>query len=164
MVSTNQQVNGRLGRRQQNSVYLGDSGQTTSSCQSAVVYSLVNGQLFANSTTGSLQFGTSTGTTYANFTPSANPGDITTSFAVDSQNNLLWSNPAFYSNFARFCVMTDTTIISVFGNPALAPSDCLFVSLSMTRVNTCAAAAAAAQNYIGPTGEASQKLFFGLSC
>lgn len=96
-------------------------------------------------------FGTSPGQAYTNFTPSANPGSITTAFSVDSQNNLMWSNSAFYNNMARFCVLADNTIVAVFDDPLLAPRGCLFISLSMTRVSTCAAAIGAAQ-LSGPPG------------
>lgn len=140
-------TNRRFGKRQ-TPVYLGGSGQVTNSCQNAVIYSLVNGQLFANTSSGVTQFSTNAGTTYANFTPSANPGAITTTFSVDSQNNLMWTNPSFYNSFARFCILSDNTIVAVFVDPALAPPDCMFVILSMTRVSNCAMAVGMS----GPTG------------
>lgn len=140
MLYADAQSNGRH-RKRQGSVYLGGTGQATDSCQNAVVYSLVNGKLFANSSSGALQFGTTTGTTYANFTPSANPGSITTAFSVDTQNNMMWTNSAFYNNQARFCVLSDNTIVAVFGDPQLAPNGCFFVTLTMTRVTSCAGAA-----------------------
>jgi hypothetical protein len=147
-------------KKRQGTVYLGGTGQTTDSCRNAVVYSLVNGKLFANSSSGALQFGTTTGTTYADFTPSASPGDITTAFSVDTQNNLLWTNSAFYNYQARFCVLSDNTIVAVFGDPTLAPDGCFFVTLSMTRVSSCAAAVAGPQ-LSGPSGkpEAPQHAF-----
>ncbi|OAG34892.1 hypothetical protein AYO21_10942 [Fonsecaea monophora] len=150
MMVLQSQGNDRFRKRQGN-VFLGGTGQATDSCQNAVVYNLVNGQLFANSSAGALQFGTTSGTTYANFTASASPGDITTAFSVDTQNNLMWSNAAFYNNRARFCVLPDNTIVAVFSDPLVAPSDCLFVSLSMTRVSSCAAAVGAPQQS-GPAG------------
>jgi hypothetical protein len=142
-------INKRM-RKRQGTTYLGGSGQATDSCTNAVVYSLVNGRLYANSSDGTLQFGTTTGTTYANFTPSANPGDITTAFSVDTQNNLMWSNSAFYNMRARFCVLSDNTLLAVFDNPTLAPAGCYFVSLSMARVGDCVGAIAIS----GPTGKA----------
>jgi hypothetical protein len=126
-------------------------GQATNTCQDAVVYNLVNGQLFANTTTSATQFGTSSGASYSNFTPSANPGDITTVFSVDSQNNLLWENTAFYNNAERFCVHPDGTFVAVFIDPTQAPANCLFVALSMTRVSSCAGAADGAI-ITGPSG------------
>ncbi|KAJ9613087.1 hypothetical protein H2200_003028 [Cladophialophora chaetospira] len=138
-------------KKRQTSSYLGGSGQATDSCADAVVYSLVNGQLFANSSSSTLQFGTTTGTTYANFTPSSNPGNVTTAFSVDTQNNLLWSNPDFFNFRARFCVLSDNTIVAVFADPTLAPSGCYFVTLSMTRISTCAVAAGAPP-LSGPSG------------
>lgn len=142
---------------------MSSNGQATNTCQDAIVYNLVNGQLFANTTTSATQFGTSSSVPYANFTPSANPGDITTVFSVDSENNLLWGNTAFYNNAARFCVLPDGTFVAVFIDPTQAPTNCLFVALSMTRVSSCAGAANGAfitgpsgpsglQGEVGPTG------------
>lgn len=131
--------------------YLAGTGQATDSCANAVVYNLVNGQLFSNSSAGSQQFGTDLGIQYANFTPSSTPGSLTTVFSVDSQNNLLWSNANFYNSQARFCVMRDGTLVAVFDNPLLAPEGCAFVLLSLTRVSTCAAAVGAPA-LSGPSG------------
>lgn len=78
--------------------YLAGSGQAMDSCAGAVIYSLIDGQLFANSSSGSQQFSTDPGVQYANFTPSSDPGSVTTTFTVDTQNNLLWSNLNFYNN------------------------------------------------------------------
>lgn len=152
MVDTTINGNGRfLRKRQSGSGFVGGTGQAVNSCFSAVVYNLVNGQLFANTSTSATQFGTSPGVQYANFTPSANPGSLTTVFSVDSQNNLLWGNTAFYNNAARFCVLSDGTIVAVFIDPTQAPVGCLFVALSMTRVSSCAGAANG--NFItGPSG------------
>ena len=143
--------NGHIKRQ---NAYLMGSGQATDSCAGAVVYSLINGQLFANSSTSTQQFSTDPGVQYANFTPSSAPGSVTSTFSVDSQNNLLWSNSNFYNNQARFCVMPDDSLISVFDNPEVAPSDCNFVFLSLTRVSTCAAAvgAPALSGPSGPSG------------
>ena len=141
----------RFHRRQSGNIgYIGQQGQATSSCSNAIIYNLVNGQLFANSSTTNTQFGTNSATSYANFTPSANPGAITSTFSVDQSNNLMWSNPAFYNNLARFCVLSDGTLVAVFASPDQAPPMCLFVSLSMTRVSTCAGAAVPGPS--GPTG------------
>ena len=136
--------------KRQNAVLLGN-GQATDSCSNAVIYSLVNGQLFANSSTAQLQFGTNANVQYANFTPSLSPGTIKNVFSVDSQNNLLWSNAAFYNNQARFCVLPDNTIVAVFANPSSAPDDCVFVTLGLSRVSTCAAAVGV-QQLTGPAG------------
>ena len=139
-------------KRRQNVAYLG-SGTATDSCTNAVVYQLINGQLFANTSNGSLQFGTNSAASYANFTATANPGLINTTFAVDSSNNLVWNNPNFYNNFARFCVMLDNTIIVVFADPATAtPTGCLFVALSMTRISNCAGAIGIVSGPSGPSG------------
>ncbi len=130
---------------------LGGQGQATTSCADAVIYSLMNGQLFANSSSGALQYGTSPGVQYANFTPSASPGSITTLFSVDSQNNLLWSNSNFYNNQAQFCVMPDGMIVAVFVQQAAAPVLCNFVVLSLTRVSSCVGQVGGAV-LSGPTG------------
>jgi hypothetical protein len=145
--------NGRfLRKRQSGGGYVSGTGQAVNSCMSAVVYNLINGQLFANTSTAATQFGTDVGVQYANFTPSANPGSLTTVFSVDSQNNLLWGNTAFYNNAARFCVLSDGTIVAVFIDPTQAPVGCLFVALSMTRVSSCVGAAGNGNFITGPSG------------
>jgi hypothetical protein len=152
MVDSDVNANGRvLRKRQSSSGFVSSNGQGTNSCQDAVVYSFVNGQLFANTTTSATQFGACSGVPYANFTHSANPGDITTVFSMDSQNNLLWGNTAFYNNAAQFCVLSDGTFVAVFIDPTQAPANCLFVALSMTRVSSCARAANGAF-ITGPSG------------
>jgi hypothetical protein len=124
--------------KRQNSAYYGGNGQATDSCTNAVVFFLSQGRLFANSSTQSLQFGTNPGVTYANFTPSANPGSITTLFSLDTQNSLSWTNESFYNYQARFCVTYDSNLIAVFGDPSLAPAGCLFVVLTLSRLESCA--------------------------
>lgn len=123
----------RRNRRQSGGNYYLGQGQVVNSCSVAVIYTLINGQLFANTSSGATQFGINPGTNYANFTPSANPGSIISIFSVDSANNLMWNNVAFYNNFARFCVMPDQTITAVFVSPDQAPVGCVFISLSMVR-------------------------------
>jgi hypothetical protein len=119
-------------------VFLGDSGQATDSCRTAVVFSLINGALFANSTSSSLQFGTDPGVVYANFIPNSNPGSITTRFAVDTQNTLTWNSDQFYNFNARFCVTQTSDLIAVFDDPRLAPPGCIFVTLTISRLERCA--------------------------
>lgn len=152
MIDAKINANGRfLRKRQAGSGFVSGNGQAVNSCSNAVVYNLVDGQLFANTSTAATQFGTSPGVQYANFTPSANPGSLTTVFSVDSQNNLLWGNTAFYNNAARFCVLSDGTIVAVFIDPTQAPVGCFFVALSMTRVSSCAGAVNG--NFVtGPSG------------
>lgn len=113
--------------------FVNGQGSSTDSCTNAVVYTLVNGQLFANTTSGATQFGTDPNLNYTLFTPSATPGSINGTFAVDSQNNLMWNNVAFYNNFAQWCIRADNTINAVFVASTLAPSDCVFVQLNMVR-------------------------------
>ena len=152
MLDTNINANGRfLRKRQSSSGFVSGNGQAVDSCSNAVVYNLIQGQLLANTTNSATQFSANPSDSYANFTPSANPGSITTVFSVDSQNNLLWGNTAFYNNAARFCVLPDGTIVAVYIDPTQAPANCVFVALSMSRVSSCAGAANGA--YItGPTG------------
>jgi hypothetical protein len=153
MIDISVNRNGRyLRKRQSGSGYVSGTGQAVNSCTSAVVYNLVNGQLFANTSNAATQFGTDIGVQYANFTPSASPGALTTVFSVDSQNNLLWGNTAFYNNAVRFCVLSDGTIVAVFIDPTQAPTGCLFVALSMTRISSCAGAAANGNFITGPSG------------
>lgn len=113
--------------------FLNGQGTSTNTCANAVVYTLINGQLFANASSGTTQFGADLNVNYTLFTPRVNPGAINTTFAVDSQNNLIWNNVAFYNNFAQWCVRADNSINAVFVAPYLAPSDCVFVQLNMIR-------------------------------
>ena len=78
------QGNGR--RQAATGGYVNSQGQASSNCASAVVYTLSDGLLFANSASSSLQFGTNPGVVWANFTPSASPGTITSIFSVDYNN------------------------------------------------------------------------------
>lgn len=124
--------------KRQSNVYLGGSGQATDSCTNGVIFSLSNGQLFANGTDFTQQFGTSPGVPFANFTPSANPVSIMTLFSIDTQNTLIWSNDAFFNYRARFCVTTGGDLLAVFVDPQLAPTGCLFVVLMLSRLERCA--------------------------
>lgn len=124
-------------RRQATSgTFVSGQGGATQSCSNASVYTLVNGNLYSNTSSGALQFGTTPGTPYANFTPSANPGTIVTTFGVDSENHLLWSNTLFPDHSASFCVLSDNTIVAVFETSA-GPQNCLYISLTITRLNNC---------------------------
>lgn len=120
---------------------LGGQGMATDSCTDAVIYTLVQGRLYANGTGAPLEYGTTpqivTTPGYAPFVPALAPGSITTVFAVDTQYNLLWNNVAFFNNEARFCVMPDNSIMAVFVDPANGPTGCIFVALSLTRVSNC---------------------------
>jgi hypothetical protein len=118
-------------------VLLGNDGQAVQSCDGAVVFSLTNNSLFANSTNQALQFGTNSGVQYAEFLPSTNPGTITGSFYVDAENNLRWKNAAFYDGQARFCVNTDGKLLAVFDDPLMAPHGCLFVALTLSGLGVC---------------------------
>ncbi len=64
-------------------------GQAVNTCANVIVYTLIDGQLFANSTNSATPFGIVPGVAYANFTPSANPGNVTTTFSVEFSNNLM---------------------------------------------------------------------------
>jgi hypothetical protein len=134
----------------QSNIFLGDDGQATDSCKTAIVFSLIDGKLFANSTTQSLQFSTDPGVAYANFTPSVSAGAITTRFSINPQNALTWYNDAFYNYNARFCVTTNSDLLVVFADPELAPPNYVFVTLSISRLERCPGAGAGA--YVGPAG------------
>jgi hypothetical protein len=136
----------QLLERQAGNVFLGGGGQATDSCTNGVVFSLYNGKLFANDSSTSRQFSTNPGVVYANFTPSATTGSITTLFSVDTANTLSWQNDAFYNFQARFCVTQDSSLIVVFDDPRLAPAGCIFVTLTLSRLDRCAALG------IGPAG------------
>lgn len=124
-------------RRQSSSgSFVSTQGSATDTCSDASMYSLSNGMLFSNTSSGVLQYGTDPGKAYANFTPSANPGSIVTTFGVDSNNQLLWTNPAFPDNVASFCVLFDGTIVAVFQTSA-GPEACLYITLTITRLQNC---------------------------
>ncbi|KPI35120.1 uncharacterized protein AB675_1316, partial [Cyphellophora attinorum] len=126
-------------QKRQSAAYIDTSGQTTGDCTNAVVFSITSdGQLFANTSSGSLQFGTDPGVPYQNFTASATPGSIVSFFSVDPENNLMWANTAFFTNMARFCVQPSGNLLAVFIDPSQAPSDCTFVQLSLNRASQCA--------------------------
>jgi hypothetical protein len=147
-----------LRRRQSGSNgFITNQGSFNDSCADAVVYTLVNGKLFANTTTGATQFGADSGVQCTNFTSSASPGSITTTFAVDSQNNLIWNNVEFYNNLAQWCVRSDDMIVAVLVSSGQAPVDFLFVQLSMVRLSTCA------QPVRGPTGPTGPQGLQGLT-
>ena len=127
-------VTSRLGtnRRRQAGAFVTYNGRATSSCSQASVYSLYNGQLFvqfANGTTE--QFSTTTGTPYANFTPSATAGDIITTFSLSSTGSLLWNNDAFFNGGALFCILPSGVLVAVF-EQGVAPESCVFIDLTIT--------------------------------
>jgi hypothetical protein len=124
------QIKPRNRRQTGGNYYLGQ-GQAVNNCSAAVTYTLINSQLFANASGGATQFGMTPGTSYANFTASASPGNITSIFSTDSANKLMWNNPSFYNNFAKFCIMPDQTIVAVFIDPTGEAVSCVFISLSM---------------------------------
>jgi hypothetical protein len=127
---------GNINQRQTGGfTYVNGQGTSTDSCANAIMYTLINGHLFSNTSSGSTQFGAPANVDYTTFVPQANPGPITTTFSVDAQNNLIWSNVAFYNNFAQWCIRADNTVIAVFVAPNLAPNlapnDCVFIQLSL---------------------------------
>jgi hypothetical protein len=120
-------------RQTSGGTFVNGQGTSTDTCSNAVVYTLVNGQLFANASSGTTQFGSNSTDAYTVFTPRLYPAKISGTFAVDSQNNLIWNNASFYNSFAQWCVRSDNSIVAVFVAPSLAPSDCVFVLLNMVR-------------------------------
>ena len=121
-------------KRQDSTGYVSGSGSTTDSCTDAIVYTLLNGQLFANSETGVEQFSADPGIPYSIFTPSStpDPGSITTTFSVDSQGDLYWNNATFSNYQAQWCVLSNSSILAVFLENA-GPPGCLYVLLSTNR-------------------------------
>lgn len=118
-------------RRRQAGTFVTSNGRATSSCSEASSYSLYNGQLlvqFANGTTE--QFSTSTGTSYANFSPSSTPGDITTTFSLSNSGSLLWTNNAFFNGGALFCIMPSGILIAVFAQDT-QPETCVFIDVTI---------------------------------
>ncbi|KAI9821034.1 MAG: hypothetical protein M1827_003767 [Pycnora praestabilis] len=137
-----------LGKRQSassGSGYVGSNGTTTnSSCET---YAIIDGQLFANN----LLYSTSPGVEYAQFIPSATPGNITTTFFVYPDNALGWSNPQFFNGGAQFCYVGDV-IYAVFGSTG-GPSGCIYVDLNTVSLNTaCAVSSSALSLATGPAG------------
>jgi hypothetical protein len=65
-------------------IFVNRQGTSTDSSANTVIYTLVNGHLFANASSGTTEFGTQPNVDFAPFVPQANPGNITTTFAVDS--------------------------------------------------------------------------------
>lgn len=125
---------GKINERQTGgSTFVNGQGTSTDSCTNAVMYTLINDHLFFNTSNGATQFGAPSNVKYTTFVPQANPGAIITTFSVDAQNNLIWSNVAFYNNFAQWCIRADNTVIPVFVAPNLAPNDCVFIQLSLIR-------------------------------
>lgn len=116
--------------------FVSKEGAATNNCNEASIYTLSNGTLLSNTSSGTLQFGTDPGKAYSNFTPSANPGSIVTTFGIDNENHLFWSNPAFPDNAVSFCVLSDNTIVSVFQTSA-GPPACLYIPLTITQLTNC---------------------------
>jgi len=95
--------------------YVAPGGALTTSQSNASKYRITNGQL---SIDGQL-FSTSPGTSYAVFSPDANPGQITTYFGSDN-GFLEFTNIAFSNRMASFC-LTNTSIVDVVYNQSSAP-------------------------------------------
>lgn len=125
-------VPGQRNQRRQGGSFVGGSGGSTSTCDTAVIYMLRNGQMFANSGGTASQFSCNSSDTYAAFVPSATPGSITTTFSIDNQGNLLWANESFFNSGALFCIAPDSTIYAVFQSGA-QPGGCVFIALNLVR-------------------------------
>ena len=119
-------------RRQAGGTYLGSNGLLTTSCANASAYSLVNGQLFATTSNGAkLQFSASTGNNYITFVPTANPGDITTTFSLTTTGILLWTNSNFFNGNALFCILPSGEILAIFVQNS-QPDGCVFIDLTIS--------------------------------
>ena len=118
-------------RRRQAGTFVSYNGRATSSCSQASTYSLYNGQLFVQSADGSTQqFGTTSGTLFANFTSSATPGDLNTTFSLSNTGSLLWTNNAFFNGGALFCILPSGMLVAVFAQGA-QPQTCVFIDLTI---------------------------------
>ena len=118
-------------RRRQAGAFVNYNGRATSSCTQASTYTIFNGQLYVQFDNGTTeQFSTTTGTPYANFTPSTTPGDIATTFSLSNTGSLLWTNNAFFNGNALFCILPSGELVAVFA-PGTQPQGCIFIDLTI---------------------------------
>lgn len=116
-------------KRQSGSSFVSPDGTLTSDCENAVQYSIVDGQLLANTSQGTVYyFSTSPGVPYAPFIPTTVPGNISTTFRITTAFTLSWRNTQFYNREASFCSVNDT-VYAVF-QPDVYPDGCFFAPLS----------------------------------
>ena len=125
-------------KRQSTTPIVGQNGGATHSCSNALIFTLSDGQLYANGTGALLQYGADTGVPYADLSPSVAPGPIRSALSVDADYNLVWSNSAFFDGRASFCVTATGTIVAVFVAPELGPQGCTFLNLKLSRIGQCA--------------------------
>lgn len=126
-VLTSQQNNHQ--KRQSGSSYVAPNGTLTQDCANAVQYSLVNGQLVANASDGTIYyFSASPGVAYAPFIPTTVPGNVSTTFSITTAYTLSWRNAAFYNTEASFCSVNGT-VYAVFQRD-IYPDGCFFAPLS----------------------------------
>lgn len=133
-------------RKRQSFNYIGPQGRMTSNCSSAMSYVLANGQLILVNGSTTLQFTATSGQSYAPFSPSANPGSITTVFALGQGGALMWMNSAFPNGNALFCMQPDSTVFAVFVSGS-QPAGCTFITLMVSDLTGCI------EGLQGPQGE-----------
>jgi hypothetical protein len=138
---------GQKNQRRQGGNFIGGAGGSTSTCDAAVIYSLVNWQLFANTTGNAQQFNCSPTDHYKAFLPSSNPSSTTTIFSVDNQGNLLWTNYDIYNGGALFCITPDGAIHAIF-KQNVQPSGCVFINLNLVRCENRSASGSASTDLI----------------
>lgn len=114
---------GGLGKRQSESFVSSDGTATT--CNTAIRFTLKNGQLFAD---GAL-VSTSPGVGIAPLGGSSTQGSISTGFSIVN-NQLQWANPNFSGGRASFCISTSNVIEAVF-IASQRPSDCRVINLDV---------------------------------
>lgn len=124
-------------KRQSGTTYVAQNGTLTQDCASAVQYSVVNGQLIANASDGTVYyFSTSVGVAYEPFVPTTIPGNISTVFSITTAYGLSWANSHFYNGNAQFCSVNGT-IYAVFELDK-QPEGCFFAPLSPAYGPGCA--------------------------
>ena len=88
--------------------------------------------LFAHFDNGTvLQYSATPGDPYDPLSPSATPGNITTTFSLSNTGNLLWNSNAFFNGGALFCLLPSGIIIAVFQEFA-QPQGCVYIDLTIS--------------------------------
>ncbi|QIW94854.1 hypothetical protein AMS68_000372 [Peltaster fructicola] len=124
-------ISGQQGKqkRQSGTTYIAPGGTLTQDCAYAVQYSIVNGQLIANASDGTIYYySTSPGVAYSPFVATTVPGSISTTFNITEAFILTWRNTQFYNGEASFCSV-DGSIYAVF-QQGEEPDGCFFAPLS----------------------------------
>ncbi len=95
-------------RQVEESPVLVGEGGIAQTCNQAVSYTLVNGELLATSNGTVALFSTSGDVPYAPFVATYPPEAITTTFTVDNTGSLIWTNDLFFNGNALVSLMPST--------------------------------------------------------